>query len=131
MATTATRTTAQATGPDTMPAYFRRLLSQRKLFGQLAEYQRSHHGQDRTSQDLDAVVTLLTEELEHRFPDLWQPIEADMLVDELGLLHDPDDGPLLGCGICQEHERARHQQRRPARATAGSRHRARTGKEAA
>ena len=50
-------------------AHFRRLLAQRCLFGQLAECQRSHHGENTNTAMLDDIVDILTHELEIRFPD--------------------------------------------------------------
>jgi hypothetical protein len=124
MATTTTRSTATTpTRALEAPRHFHHLLSQRELFGRLAEYQRSHHGYTEATRDLDSLVTALTEELESLFPNLWAPLEADLLVEELGLLHDPAEGPMLGCGLCHEQKRERQPQRpmtrrsRPARQT--------------
>ena len=78
------------------PEPFRRLLAQRRLWGQLAEYQRSHRGQTTTTDMMDHLVATLGEELEDTYPDLWAAVEPDLLVAEAGLLHDPSRRPAGG-----------------------------------
>lgn len=109
---TTRRPDAPAAALPEMSPEFQRLLAQRELFGRLAEAQRSHHGQTETTDTLDALVNLLTDELEDRYPDLWEPIEPELLVTELGLFHDPADGLARDCSICQENKRRRTPYRR-------------------
>ena len=97
--------------------HFRRLLGQRRLFGQLAECQRSHHGENTNTAMLDDIVDMLTSELDTRFPQQWRALEPELLVTELRLQHDPHDGPIAGCALChaagtaagREHRRTRRQ----------------------
>ena len=105
------------------PEPFRRLLAQRRLWGQLAEYQRSHRGQTTTTDMMDHLVATLGEELEDTYPDLWAAVEPDLLVTEAGLLHDPSAGRLVGCGLCHEAARSARQQRRTTTRRASARRR--------
>lgn len=120
--TTAPHTPAGETGSADTSGHFRRLLGQRRLFGQLAECQRSHHGENTNTAMLDDVVDLLTSELDIRFPQQWRAVEPDLLIAELRLQHDPSDGAMAGCGLChaataataQEHRGSHHRRPRPA-----------------
>ncbi|MGN6132835.1 MAG: hypothetical protein ACTHOK_21100 [Nocardioidaceae bacterium] len=115
-----TAATAAATAATTLreaPEHFRRLLAQRRLWGQLAEYQRSHRGQTTTTDMMDHLVATLSEELEDAYPDLWAAVEPDLLVTEAGLLHDPAAGQLVGCGLCHEATRSTRSTRQQRRTT--------------
>ena len=104
-------TTSFTHGTDVPPPpprdrMFAQLVELRRMYGQLAEYSRSHHGQDRTTAAFDAEVAAYSDELEHRYPTQWERLWPEIVVDEAAMLHDPDTRPVLTCGLCQLHRRA-------------------------
>ena len=103
--TTSTHTTDPVTPPPPPDSVFTRLVGLRKMFGQLAEFSRSHHGQDLTTEGFDAEVGFLSDELEHRFRDQWEQLWPEIVIGEAAMLHDPDTRPVLACGLCQLQRR--------------------------
>jgi len=90
---------------------FRQLVGLRRMYGQLSEYSRSHHGQDRTTVAFDAEVAAYSDELEQRYPAQWEQLWPEIIIDEAAMLHDPDTRPILTCGLCQLQRRTQLEQR--------------------
>jgi len=114
--TTSTHSTDLPTPPPP-DDLFGRLVGLRRMYGQLAEFSRSHHGQDRTTMAFDAEVATYSDHLEQRFAARWEQLWPQIVIDEAAMLHDPDSRPVLNCGLCQLQRRAqlthRDVQRRP------------------
>ena len=102
---------AELPTPPAPDDLFARLVGLHRMYGQLAEFSRSHHGQDRTTVAFDNEVATYSDHLEERYPARWEQLWPQVVIDEAGMLHDPDTRPVLTCGLCQLQRRGQLTQR--------------------